>query len=75
LYWFNQRSGKSIERASAFENEKEVVILQKTRFDLKEIYNKEEGYRKDYDMNDEVNHDKSFELFPDADIIIELEEI
>ena len=75
LYWFNQRSGKAIDRASEFEKEEEVVIRQKTRFDLKQIYNKKEGFRKDYDMDDEVKHDKSFEMFPDADIIIELEEI
>ena len=66
LYWFNQRSGKSIERASTFSKEQEVVIGQKTRFDLVKIH------RVDPDMPDTGT---PFEQFPEADIIIELEEI
>ena len=66
LYWFNQRSGKSIERASTFSKEQEVVIEQKTRFDLVKVH------RVDPDMPDTGT---PFEKFPDADIIIELEEI
>ena len=69
LYWFNQRSGKSIERASTYSKEQEVVIEQKTRFDLVKVHR----------IADEVNlnedGERAFDMFPDADIIIELEEI
>ena len=45
LYRFNQRSGKSIENASRFTSEGEVVIRQKTRFDLVKIHYKSDEVR------------------------------
>ena len=76
VYWFNQRTGKSIERASKFKFEQEVIIQQKTRFDLVKIYEKKDINK----MIDEKGGSTQLknvrkENLEKADYIIELEEI
>ena len=76
VYWFNQSTGKSIERASKFKFEQEVIIQQKTRFDLVKIYEKKDINK----MIDEKGGSTQLknvrkENLEKADYIIELEEI
>ena len=78
LYWYKQRTGKSIEESSSHSSEHEVIIRQQTRFDLVKVH----WDKKDW-SSDEQKKFKDFAEYgggiskKDLDqlVIIELEEI
>jgi len=91
MYLFHQRTGRSIDRASQFTKEKEVIIRQKTRFDLVKIHYSSDEVRAEA-IGDlfkfrrtkktvfggeelESSSKEYFDKFQDAEIIIELEEV
>lgn len=71
LYWYKQRSGKSIERISSHPNEHEVLIRQETRYDLVKVHDD----KKEWTAEEKIKF-KDFDK-PELDdiVIIEVEEI
>jgi len=71
LYWYKQRSGKSIERISSHPSEHEVIIREETRYDVVKVHMD----KSEWSAEEKIQF-KEFDK-PELDniIIIEVEEL